>query len=722
MAADTTFRIGYEIDIEGAIRDARQASGQINKAFSTVQTAASAVAAAGVAVGAAFVFSKAIDSVRTLAGVLADVTKEAAEADEIFQGVANALRTSGDLTDESIARFEELANSLARVSRFDNDVILGLVRLGKQFNLSNNETQKFIRASVELASRLGVDLETAARQLGQTLDGTIGRLGEQIPSLKNLSKESLILGGALDEVLKRFGGSAAASLQTFNGAVDSARNAYGDFREEIGKTIVENEAVRELILGVRDAFIDLATFVSENRVVLAEFVRGGVQLLILGFSKLVSAIQFVDEALTRLRLVFSSLGETIRFALSPVKDIRTLGRALRDVLQSIKENADIESQTNRSIQERAKIYRDVQNRLAVVAGAVEVAGIATNRELQTARQINEAKREQEAREVRLAALREEQAKKAAEEAKKEQERLRQLAIERQNFLRSLVQDPTQGIFGGQQNQLGLTAGQQNAGARGVGIATAVLSGRAGAQNVLQQVGEAAGQAFAGIPGFGALVGLLAQPKEVVKAQVEAFIDALPVLIEAIAEAIPVVIEVLAEKADDIIVALVRAIPKVAAALIRSLAIIPQKLAEGATRFVGEILNGAFLFVSKILEGAGRFIEELVSKVGEGLGNAFSGIFGGGSGGGGLLGGILNPIRNLFGAITGGGGGGQGAVPDEIPVLGWLKSQEVGGNFQTQRMPAERPVDSKPTVVSIQVGRNELARAILDLSKGGYRLA
>ena len=279
-------------------------------------------------------------------------------------------------------------------------------------------------------------------------------------------------------------------------------------------------------------------------------------------------------------------------------------------------------------------------------------------------------------------------------------------------------------FGAGGRRAAFEADQQQAGARGVGAASSVLGGRQGAVNLISQGAEFAGQAFLGIPGIGQLVGQLAQGPEAVKQLVKEFADAIPDVIVAIAEAIPVVLETLAEKLPDIITALVEKADRIIIALVRAMPAVAFALAkvvgEAAFRFVDEIARGATQFVGKILEGAFRFVDELIKGVGEafnrlvdninplkglGIGGGGDNPAGGAAVGAGIGFAVGGPVGALIGGIAGslfGKGGGAGA----------------GGGFAQSK--GGGPSGGAPTQVVLKIGQRELAQAMLDVNRQGFR--
>ena len=148
-----------------------------------------------------------------------------AEAERVF-GIAarlqQELRLFGD---------EELIDAAATILAATGDIDQELLGI---------ETR--LRAITNLAVGMGVDLATAARQLGVTLSGQVGELGERLPALRRAAEElgqdefrrQLQSGLAFDIVQDVFGDV----LQTARGAefikTQAAINKFNDSLERLG--------------------------------------------------------------------------------------------------------------------------------------------------------------------------------------------------------------------------------------------------------------------------------------------------------------------------------------------------------------------------------------------------------------------------------------------------------------------------------------------------------
>lgn len=685
------------ISIEKAIKDSTAASNAIVKQLGKIDDgadkASSKISGIGLALGAAAIAAAAAGV--AIAKGLSKSIEEATEANDAINSLTNALRASGDLSEQNVQAFQDLAEELSSVSRFSDDSILAQVRLGKQFGLTNRETEKLLRTSVEYAAFAKEDLGTVVRQLGQTFDGTAGRIAESIPGLRNLSKEALRSGAALDVVLQQLRGSAAADVNTFSGALEQAGNRFGDIFENIGNAVVDNQAVVESIKLIGETFKIVADAIANSNNGLKDLVTGILQLAIQSFGTLLEMIGQIDRISTRVSRFFSRTKETAA----------ALG-AGEDVIRKIEAREKAQD-------DRAAFFDRLTRAAADASASVERISKAQENIKKNVKETASGFDNQISRNLRLMETDEERKKLQEERIKlleKEKQIIEDIFQKNQANLKNIASNPLSALPGaGDSNRLGLTVSDQETVAAGVGFAGAALQGRQGATNLLAQGAELAGQAFLGVPGLGEVFKLLAQGPDAVREMVKQFADAVPDIIVAVAEAIPVVIETLAEKLPEIITRLAENAPRIIAALIKAtpafIVGFTKGLVQGAGKFLEEIVRGAGRFIQEILNGAGRFIQALIDGLKEGIGKVFDGLnpfSGSNSGVGGLVGGIGNVIGNIGGAIGG--------------LFG--KGSEAGAGFSPSIVGFQE--SSQPVNVSLKIGQREFANAMFDVNRQGFR--
>ena len=76
-----------------------------------------------------------------------------------------------------------------------------------------------------------ISLDSAITQLNATLNGNIGRLGQQNAELKGLTEEELRQGKAIEILGEKFKGLSGATADTSK----QLQNIKGDFKEALGQ-------------------------------------------------------------------------------------------------------------------------------------------------------------------------------------------------------------------------------------------------------------------------------------------------------------------------------------------------------------------------------------------------------------------------------------------------------------------------------------------------------
>lgn len=207
--------------------------------------------AAGATIGASLFSRASID---------AAVGKENA-----VQKLNQSLASAGRFSQEASAAFEAFADEIERTTKIDGDAALELVALANNFAKTDDQARRLTEAAIDLSSATGRDLNTSLEQLGKTLSGNLGRLGQEIPTLQGLTKEQLRAGAAIDGVISRFGGSAVSEVNTFGGAITQLKNNFGKLLEEIGNFVVKDKVVITFLKALGDAFSRAASNIANIR-------------------------------------------------------------------------------------------------------------------------------------------------------------------------------------------------------------------------------------------------------------------------------------------------------------------------------------------------------------------------------------------------------------------------------------------------------------------------
>lgn len=247
----------------------------------------------------------ALFAAREVVSAIEEVTKAAAEQEQVLQNLKSALALTGEFSDDAVKHFQDFADQIQKTTKFDDDLVLSQLAIAKSFGLTNVGAEKLVKTATDLAAATGVSLDTAVQELGRTLTGTTGALGKTIPGIKSLSTESLKSGAAIDLVAKRFGGAAAAQLNTFQGSLVQVGNAFQDLYKALGAAIVQNPVVIGAFKVLSEIVNELTIFIQENQSTLKEFVGNFVKLAFDVVPYLLQGLQILVEYLgTLIELLF----------------------------------------------------------------------------------------------------------------------------------------------------------------------------------------------------------------------------------------------------------------------------------------------------------------------------------------------------------------------------------------------------------------------------------
>lgn len=223
--------LGLKIDATGAIKGISDTESRLE---SLGKKAASVGKAAGAALGAAFVGGAAL------------VIKNTIEAEQAFAQLEQRVKSTGGAAGFSATELANIAGELQAVSTFGDDAIQSMQAVLLTFTqVRGDQFTGATEAVLDMATALGMDLQSAALQVGKALNdpakgvAALARAGVQLTESQKAAVEQMVavgdIAGAQTVILKeletQFGGSAQAARNTLGGALAALKNAFGDLFE-----------------------------------------------------------------------------------------------------------------------------------------------------------------------------------------------------------------------------------------------------------------------------------------------------------------------------------------------------------------------------------------------------------------------------------------------------------------------------------------------------------
>lgn len=160
-------------------------------------------------------------------------------------------KLSGDV-EANIAAAQEFASAQQVLTGVGDESIHTIQALLLNMGVMPDQLNRTTEAALDTASAFDMSLDVSARNVAKTLKGTAGRLGDMIPGMRDLSKESLKAGGALSLIEKAVGGAAQAELKTYEGRVNALDGAWGDLKETLGATVTDSGSVNQALSNTQE--------------------------------------------------------------------------------------------------------------------------------------------------------------------------------------------------------------------------------------------------------------------------------------------------------------------------------------------------------------------------------------------------------------------------------------------------------------------------------------
>jgi hypothetical protein len=201
-------------------------------------------------------FTITLGDVERMVGRMADALtsniKAAQEQEDAIRSLEAALGDLGPQTAEVSKQLQDQAAAIQSVSRYGDEAVIAAQAYLKTLGVQADQLPLATQATVDLAAALKIDLTSAARNVGKTVGGFAGELGEVIPELKDLDVAALRAGDGIKLLADKFAGRAQEDAKTYSGLIDQISNAFGDLQEKIGEAVTKNEKINAQLERLRD--------------------------------------------------------------------------------------------------------------------------------------------------------------------------------------------------------------------------------------------------------------------------------------------------------------------------------------------------------------------------------------------------------------------------------------------------------------------------------------
>lgn len=158
----------------------------------------------------------------------------AEEANKAHLKLDNTLANAPQLAGANKQAFLDQASALQKVTVADDEAVIGIQALLGQFGLAQSEITDLTPLVVDLAQKMGVDFDTAAKMVGKSVEGSAGALKKAGIEVDATAFATDHYGATVDALRKTVGGFAEQEGKTFSGQMKIMENQLHDIEEGVG--------------------------------------------------------------------------------------------------------------------------------------------------------------------------------------------------------------------------------------------------------------------------------------------------------------------------------------------------------------------------------------------------------------------------------------------------------------------------------------------------------
>ena len=169
---------------------------------------------------------------------LKKMVADATESEQALIKLNSALKAGGNYSKESSDALVEYAQTLAQVTTYSDDAIISAEALLATFQLTEPQIKAATRAVLDMSAATGTDLHTAAMLVGKAMVGETAMLTRYGIIIDKSRMETEGFVAVLDEMKKKFGGTAEAIAKSGSGGLEQFKVMIGEVSEDIGKSLI----------------------------------------------------------------------------------------------------------------------------------------------------------------------------------------------------------------------------------------------------------------------------------------------------------------------------------------------------------------------------------------------------------------------------------------------------------------------------------------------------
>ena len=302
-----------------------------------------------------------------------EAIKKSSEQIDVYNRLGQVLAQNGNYTQDAKKSWEEFASSLERTTKYQDEAIIKNASLLESLTgMKDKGLKEATKASLDLASGLGVDLESATRLVAKAFNGNVDALSRYGIYINKSSDDNKNFATTLELIKNRFGGLSEKEMGTFSGALNLLSKAFEDIQKTVGHFLTSNYAVVKVMQAVADVMFKSSDGMKSNEQSIQEMIANGLVKAVEWSQYLLIAMDALDKAMT---LIWNSIETVVVTAVGGISGVlNALGVVSDETLQKIADfSLTVGSTSADEIAKGTTVFSDMSAKMAEIGVVAQEA-------------------------------------------------------------------------------------------------------------------------------------------------------------------------------------------------------------------------------------------------------------------------------------------------------------------------------------------------------------
>jgi len=184
-----------------------------------------------------------------------------------------AVRANGEAVEGTMIEYKRWASQLQQISTVGDETTLDMLAVAQSMGITGESAKTAVKEAIALAKAMGMNEQSAIRYTAALQSGDATMLRRYLPTLRSIEDEAEMTAKA-HELLGNMFNQVTEEARQGLGPAKQLTNAFGDMKEEVGEMIVNTDAFKGSMSGLKGVVEDVTDALAAfNELMASDYIQ-----------------------------------------------------------------------------------------------------------------------------------------------------------------------------------------------------------------------------------------------------------------------------------------------------------------------------------------------------------------------------------------------------------------------------------------------------------------